>query len=90
MHGLDALLLACTHYPLIRDEIDKYYEGKVDILDSCNALAQQVKTTLMNEGCLSDKLDRPHKYYVSDFTQSFEDTARLFYGSEIELEVKAI
>lgn len=90
MQDLDALLLACTHYPLIRDEIDEYYEGKVAILDSCSALAQQVKNTLIHEGCLSDKLIRPHKYYVSDFTQSFEDTARLFYGSEIELEVKAI
>lgn len=90
MQDLDALLLACTHYPLIRDEIEAYYNGKVNVLDSCDVLAHQVKEILEQENLISDKLVKPHKYYVSDYTQSFEDTAQLFNGSEIELEVKNI
>jgi len=90
MQGLDSLLLACTHYPLIRTEIELYYKEKVEILDSCNVLAYQVKEMLSKENLLSAKLSKSHKYYVSDFTQSFEDTAKLFNGSEIELEVKNI
>lgn len=90
MKDLDTLLLACTHYPLIRKEIESYYNGKVDVLDSCDVLAYQVKKMLSQENLLSSNLSKPHKYYVSDFTQSFEDTAKLFNGSEIELEVKNI
>lgn len=90
MQDLDALLLACTHYPLIRDEIESYFDGKVTVLDSCDVLAQDVKRTLQKLGGLSDELRQPHQYFVSDFTQSFADTAKLFYGSEIKLEVKGI
>lgn len=90
MQGLDSLLLACTHYPLIRAEIEAYYDGEVDVLDSCDVLAYQVKEILSKENLLSAELTKPHKYYVSDFTQSFEDTAKLFNGSEIELEVNNI
>ena len=90
MQNLDTLLLACTHYPLVRAEIEAYYDGKVDVLDSCDVLAYQVKEILTQENLLSVELTQPHKYYVSDFTQSFEDTAKLFNGSEIELEVKNI
>ena len=90
MQDLDSLLLACTHYPLIRKEIEAYYDGKVEVLDSCDVLAYQIKEILYKENLLSRELTKSHKYYVSDFTQSFEDTAKLFYGSEIELEVKNI
>lgn len=90
MQGLDSLLLACTHYPLIRAEIEAYYDGEVDVLDSCDVLAYQVKEILSKENLLSAELTKSHKYYVSDFTQSFEDTAKLFNGSEIELEVNNI
>lgn len=90
MQDLDTLLLACTHYPLIRSEIEAYYHGNVDVLDSCDVLALQVKDMLTQENLLSQKRNKEHKYYVSDFTQSFEDTAKLFNGSEIELEVKNI
>lgn len=90
MQDLDTLLLACTHYPLIRTEIENYYHGQVEVLDSCDVLAHEVSQILMQDNMLSPKLNHAHKYYVSDFTQSFEDTAKLFYGSEIELEVKNI
>lgn len=90
MQDLDALLLACTHYPLIKDEISEYYDHRVDILDSGDLLAMQIKQKLGEHLMLADQRDRAHKYYVSDFTQSFEDTAALFYGEELDLEVSNI
>lgn len=60
------------------------------MLDSCDVLAYQVKEILEQENLLAKKLEMPHQYYVSDFTQSFKDTAKLFNGSEIQLEVKNI
>ena len=35
---IDSLILACTHYPLIRPEVEDYYKGKVLIVDSAGSL----------------------------------------------------
>src|ERR1700741_119263 len=33
LDGIESLILACTHYPLIRKEISSFYKDKVEILD---------------------------------------------------------
>ncbi len=86
LQGIDALLLACTHYPLIKDEINEYYGRKVAILDSTDVVKDEVKKLLTAEGLLSEKRYESDHFFVSDYTQSFEETARNFYGEDIRLE----
>lgn len=88
--GIDALLLACTHYPLIRKEIDEFYENKVAILDSTDLVSTEVKKILAAENLLSQKRTGSDHFYVSDFTASFEETAKNFYGEDIHLEASHI
>jgi glutamate racemase len=83
---IDALLLACTHYPLIRTEIDAYYNGKVKIYDSTDVVAQKVYDQLNTHQLLNPQRDQPHHFYVSDLTPSFEATTKLFYDEAIVLE----
>jgi glutamate racemase len=90
LQGIDVLLLACTHYPLIRKEIENYYGGKVDILDSTDIVADEAQRLLKNAGLLADKKSGEDHFYVSDYTVSFEQAARLFYKESIALEVKQI
>lgn len=33
LNKLDVLVLGCTHYPIIREYINTYFKGKIDILD---------------------------------------------------------
>lgn len=84
--GIDALLLACTHYPLIKKEINEIYDGKVAILDSTDIISKQVKEILESEGLLNEKRTTTNKFYVSDYTKSFEETAKIFYGGDIHFE----
>jgi len=86
LKGIDALLLACTHYPLIKKEINEIYEGKIAILDSTDIISKQVKNILSHEGLLNEKRTMPNKFYVSDYTKSFEETAKIFYGEDIHFE----
>jgi glutamate racemase len=86
MDNIDALLLACTHYPLIKNEINEYYEGKVDILDSTDVVKNEVFRILSEENLLAQKRQGEDSFYVSDFTTSFEQTAKNFYGEELKLE----
>jgi glutamate racemase len=86
LNDIEALMLACTHYPLIREDIDRYYQHRVAIFDSTDVVADVVRQRLADRGLLNPVRRAPHHFYVSDFTQSFEDTTRLFYEEKIHLE----
>ncbi len=83
---IDSLILACTHYPLIRPEVEDYYKDKVDIVDTAGVVANHVKNVLQKENLLSKKRSPKHHFYVSDFTKSFEDSTRFFFRNKIHLE----
>lgn len=87
---IDALILACTHYPLIRPEVEDYYKGKVKILDTAGIVAEAVKSYLSQHSLLSKRKAGKHHFYVSDFTESFEKSTKFFFKSKIELEEAAI
>lgn len=83
---IDSLILACTHYPLIRPEVEDYYKDKVDIVDTAGVVAAHVKEVLQKNKLLSKKKTPKHHFYVSDFTKSFEDSTRFFFRNKIHLE----
>jgi glutamate racemase len=90
LKDIDALILGCTHYPLIKEEINTFYGGRVKVIDSTGIVAEKVKKILGNEELLNTKRNAPNKYYVSDYTDSFEKTTSVFFGSKIHLELKNI
>jgi glutamate racemase len=49
-------------------------------------VAEEVAQKLADNGLLNPQKTNPHRFYVSDYTQSFEETTRLFYGEAIHLE----
>ncbi len=91
LQNINALLLACTHYPLIRKEIEEYYKGEVKVFDSNMPVALEVARILRENDSLSDWKSMPHRFFVSDYTESFAETTRLFWGKEtVHLEKCAI
>ena len=90
LKGIEALLLACTHYPLIRPSIESFYEPRIDVLDSTDVVAETVYRELAAANLLAEKREASHHFYVSEHTQSFEETAKLFYGGDINLEYHSI
>ncbi len=84
--SIEALLLACTHYPLIHPYIEAFFDGKVDVYDSTDVVAETIKAKLTTNNLLSSKRKNEHHFFVSDFTKSFEETTRLFYKEKIKLE----
>lgn len=87
---IDSLILACTHYPLIKSEISSFYKGKVDIINTAEIVAQHVKDRLSELNLLNDERAKRHHFYVSDYTPSFEKSTRLFFGEKINLTLKGI
>lgn len=61
---IDSIVLGCTHYPFIKEEILKEMPG-VSLLDGSRGVAMEVKRQLENNGLLSDKSSRKIVIYNS-------------------------
>jgi glutamate racemase len=86
LQGIKALILGCTHYPLIKNEIRAYYNESVDVIDSSEIVAAHVKQFL-EEHRLLNPGERPYrKFFVSDYTKSFESSTQIFFGNRVRLE----
>lgn len=86
LQGIEALILGCTHYPLIKKQIDSYYEGQVDVLDASRIVAEAVKAFLEENNLESPERMGENEFYVSDYTKSFEASTRIFFRKEVRLE----
>ena len=87
---IDSLILACTHYPLIRPEIDAFYKGKIEIINTAEIVAEYLKQRLTQLNLLNEGPHKRHQFYVSDYTPSFERSTRLFFEEKIHLSYKPI
>lgn len=61
---IDSIVLGCTHYPFIKEDILKEMPGVI-LLDGSRGVAMEVKRQLENNGLLSDKLSRKIVIYNS-------------------------
>lgn len=85
----DALVLGCTHYPILRDVIQQTVGPHVKLIDSGEAAAEEVERLLIAKGLanpnkvsgnrtLCDDLDH---FYVTDAAERFSRVAERFLGS---------
>lgn len=84
--GIDALMLGCTHYPLIKKEIVAYYGNRVKVLDSSEVVAEALFGYLKTSHLLNDGPLGTDHFLVSDYTDSFEASTRLFFTEAVHLE----
>ena len=65
---IDTLILGCTHYPLLSEKIDKYFDHKVKLINSGVVLADE----LNNDCCKEPNVE----FYVSGELDSFKKQAK--------------
>lgn len=91
LQDIDSLILGCTHYPLLSNEIGKYFGGKVQIINSPLIVANAIKSALKANDLLNQSAEKPtYTFYVSDMTKSFQKQAQRFFGKEIGLTEKKL
>jgi len=52
--NIESIVLGCTHYPLIREAISSSIGDKIQLIDSGEAVAREVKKQLMKNNIYSD------------------------------------
>jgi glutamate racemase len=86
LEGIDSLILGCTHYPIIKEEINEYYKGKVNLVDSTTIVANKLKTILQKEHLEASERTGSNYFYISDMNPHFNKSAQLFFRGNINLE----
>ncbi len=86
--NIDSVLLACTHYPLIRSAIQEILGPRVQLIEPAQRSALEAKERLASHGLLNlDKRVPSYEFYATDDPAKFHRLTNQFFGSEIK-EVK--
>ncbi len=80
----DALVLGCTHYPMLRNVISDYFGGKVEILDTAFYTAKKLAGILSENGMKNRGSVENDRFFVTDDPNSFKSTAELFLGYKVD------
>ncbi|MDQ5843985.1 MAG: glutamate racemase [Acidobacteriota bacterium] len=88
---IGALVLGCTHYPILRDLISEVVGKTVPLIDSGEAAAREVQTLLETSGLSSPEPEREaaerqlcddlDHFYVTDAAERFARVAERFLGT---------
>ena len=84
--GIQALILGCTHYPIIKNQISKIFNFNVEVVDSARIVAMILREELERKKLLNDSGKVSDIFFVSDYTTYFEKIARMFFEGEINLK----
>lgn len=86
--NVDTLILGCTHYPIIKAIIGDYMGAGVKLIDTGAESAKYTETCLKEKNLLSDRNEKgKNTFYVSDSTELFGETAKIFLGHDVSGEV---
>ncbi len=87
LEDIKGIILGCTHYPLIKQPIQKFYGQQVEVIDSSEIMAKALKSFLGFHNLYNRNSTNSDHFMVSDFTESFEESTRLFFGEAVNLEL---
>ncbi len=81
----DTLILGCTHYPVLKDAINKVLDNKVTLINAGTPTSLSVKAYLEKNNMLNEnKNSGIHSFFVSDKADSFRNQASILLGHEID------
>ena len=78
-NDIDILVLGCTHYPLIRENISRLYPA-LRIVNPSEEMLESISNTLENEGISAGKQAPDHVFYASDLSENFINMINLIFS----------
>lgn len=83
---IDTLLLACTHYPLLKEKIAAHLPPHVKLLSQGDIVADSLRDYLHRHPEIETKISKEAKrvFYTTDSVNDFNNKATVFFGEAIE------
>ncbi len=84
--GVDTLVLGCTHYPLLEPILARVMGPEVSLVDSAEAVSDQVATDLAERNLLAADHAHADRFFATDTAARFEELARRVLEDDVHLE----
>jgi len=84
--NIDVLLMACTHYPLLREKIEEYLPVGVKLLSQGEIVAESLADYLARHPEIETRCSKNGKrdFYTTDSTTDFDNHTVLFFGQSVQ------
>ena len=82
---IDTVLLACTHYPLIKKRIEKFLAPGIKVIAQGEIVADSLKDYLQRHTEIEEQLSKNKtiEFYTTDSAEDFNNHAQIFYGEDV-------
>ena len=83
--NIDVILLACTHYPLLKDKIQEHLPIGVKLISQGEIVANSLEDYLHRHTEIENQCSRGGQitFYTTDSTEDFDNHASLFFGEKV-------
>lgn len=83
--GIDTILLACTHYPLILDKIKTHLPGQINVISQGPIVAKSLQDYLSRHPEIDAKCSKGGRvaFFTTDSTEDFDKHSETFFGRRI-------
>ncbi|MDD2217141.1 MAG: glutamate racemase [Eubacteriales bacterium] len=85
---IDTLVLGCTHYPLIRSNIERIYKD-LKIINPSEEIVHRIKKCLEEKDMFAKGSDYENVFYASDLSENFVNMIeRIFNATDVNIKFK--
>jgi len=83
--NLDTVFLACTHYPLLLDKINKYIPEGMRVFEQGSIVAESLVHYLERHSDMRSRLSKgsTRNFTTTDRAENFDKQATVFYGKSV-------
>ena len=84
--AIDCLILGCTHYPFLQNQISEVMGAEVELINSAEETAREISAILAHRGQLSRSSGEPvHHFFCSGDPMMFQKIARKWLGRQVQV-----
>lgn len=82
---IDTVILACTHYPLLKDKIQRYLPSGISVVSQGPIVAKSLKNYLTKHTEIESQIEKGGicTFYTTENVQKFIKNASIFLNTEI-------
>lgn len=89
---IDTLLLACTHYPLLRPKIEQVLPAGVTVVSQGEIVADSLADYLQRHSDMEQRISRgqTRTFFTTDSPEDFDNHASIFFGEKVSSQRLAL
>lgn len=89
LEGIKALVLGCTHYPVLKQAIAQYYGDAIALIDAATLTATALQQALRAANLLNTTTSK-HQFFITDNNPGFTDQAKKIFAETIPFKTLSL